>query len=192
MNVTVYFIGICVHIDNDSSSASVILPNGSEGLFAANHSIPAHIAKLSIPAEFVPTLPATIPGLTPVAETNDLLSWQMNGVQLGLQIGSGSPTKAATYCLPSLTLTAYEETPGVQLSLNDAVTNDGAAACVFGITVGTLDTFLPLNSEAVHGKLTVGTDQAELTVTQISDQTTTTITREGGEGGQDEQCRAGA
>ncbi len=171
MNVTVYFSGICVHIDNDFPlNTSVVLPNCSQGLTAANQTIPAHIPKLSIPAQFVATLPATIAGLTPI---NNLLSWQMNGLLLGLPSGSEGLTKAATYCLPSLTLTADTATPGVQLSLNDAV----PPACVFGITGGTLDTFLPPNGQAVHGKLTVtlaGTDQADLTVTDQV--TTTTIT----------------
>jgi len=164
MNVTVVFIGICVHIDDDPSNTRVVLPNCSQGLTAANQFIPAHIAKLSIPAAFVATPPATIAGLTPVDEIDNLLSWQMNGLLIGLQKESGELTKAETYCLPSLTLTA-----GVQLSLND-----DEAACVFGITAGTLDTFLPLDSEAVHGKLTVGTDQADLTVS--NQVTTTTIT----------------
>lgn len=169
MNVTVYFIGICVHIDNDPSNPRVILPDCSDGLDVASENIPAHIARLSIPEEFVAaTLPATIPGLTPLDEVDSLLSWQMSGVRLGLQNGSGEPTKAETYCLPSLTQTAEEETPDVQISLNDA-----PAACVFRMTVGTLDTFVPQGSEAVHGKLTAGADQAVLTVTTINNQTST-------------------
>jgi hypothetical protein len=168
MNVTVFFIGVCVHIDNNFPlNTSVVLPNCSQGLTAAGQTIPPHIAKLSIPAAFVVTPVAPNPGLTLV--TNDW-SWQMNGVQLGLPSGPVGLTKAASYCLPSLTLTA-----GVQLSLSGAVPNP--PACVFGITGGTLDTFLPMNSQAVHGKLTVtldGTDQADLTVT--SQVTTTTIT----------------
>ena len=173
MNVTVYFIGICVHIDNNFPlNTSVVLHNCSQGLTAANQTIPAHIAKLSIPAAFVVNPVAPNPGLTLI--TNDW-SWQMNGVQLALPSGSGGLTKAASYCLPSLTLTADTVTPGVQLSLSGTVTNP--PACVFGITGGTLDTFLPLNSQAVHGKLTVtldGTDQADLTVS--NQETTTTIT----------------
>lgn len=186
MNVTVHFIGICAHINNHlplqpngvsavqeppGSAMRVVLPNVTQGLLVAGTSVSPHFARLYIPPPFVASAPATIPGLTVVPENEGF--WQMNGVQLELPSGSQGLTLAATYCLPSLTLTARAQQ---QLPLNLAVVKDGAAACVFLVTGGTLDTYM--HNNAVLGQLTVTveSDQANLTVTQIWNQTVTPIT----------------
>jgi len=186
MNVTVHFIGICAHITNQlpnkqsdsgptleppGSAMTVVLPNVTQGLHVAGTSVSPHFARLYIPPPFVASAPATIPGLTVVPENEGF--WQMNGVQLELPSGSQALTLAASYCLPSLTLTAGAQQ---QLPLNLAVVNDGAAACVFLVTGGTLDTYT--HGKAILGELTVTveSDQANLTVTQIWNQTITPIT----------------
>jgi len=186
MNVTVHFTGICAHINHQlpikksdsgatleppGSAMKVVLPNVSQGLRVAGTAVSPHFARLYIPPPFVASAPAAIPGLTVEPGNEDY--WLMNGVQLALPSGSQGLTLASTYCLPSLTLTAGAQQ---QLPLNLAVVNDGAAACVFLVTGGTLDTYT--HNNAVLGELTVTveSDQANLTVMQIWNQETATIT----------------
>jgi hypothetical protein len=175
MKVTVYFTGICVHINTTltgpllQSFSRVVLPNCSNGLNVDNKRISPHIATLHIPAQYVDNHQATNPGLAPVLADN--WSWQMNGVQLALQNVPLGVTLAKSYCLPSLTKTVAAE--GVnQLSLND-VLFDGSAACVFEILGGTLDSLK--HREALLGKLTVETDHPQLRVKLIWDETETFI-----------------
>jgi hypothetical protein len=167
MNVTVFFIGICAHIDNLLPSASrVVLPNASLGLRIGDNSVSPHIATLFIPAPFIAQAPPLISGLDPIIPIPGF--WRMGGVQLELANITEDLTLAPDYCLPSLSRTA-----GLKPDLSTAVVDAGAAACVFQVTGGTLDTFL--HGAAVLGSLTVDTDEPVLTVTRIWDQNVATI-----------------
>jgi len=181
MNVTVFFIGICAHIDNQlplkptgtgpvtepaGSVTRVVLPNASLGLRIGDNSVSPHFATLFIPAPFIANAPPVISGLDPIVPIPGF--WRMGGVQLELANVTEDLTLAESYCLPSLSRTA-----GLQPDLSTAVVDAGAAACVFQITGGTLDTLL--HGEAVLGSLTVDTDEPALTVTRVWDQNVATI-----------------
>ena len=181
MKVTVFFIGICAHIDNQlplkptgtgpvtepaGSVTRVVLPNASLGLRIGDNSVSPHFATLFIPAPFIANAPPVISGLDPIVPIPGF--WRMGGVQLELANVTEDLTLAESYCLPSLSRTA-----GLQPDLSTAVVDAGAAACVFQITGGTLDTLL--HGEAVLGSLTVDTDEPALTVTRVWDQNVATI-----------------
>jgi len=167
MKVTVFFIGICAHIDDQLPTASrVVLPNASLGLRIGDDSVSPHHATLFIPAPFIAQAPPVISGLDPIIPIKGF--WRMGGVQLELANVTENLTLAPDYCLPSLSRTA-----GLTPHLSTAVIGAGAAACVFQITAGTLDTFVL--GEAVLGSLTVNTDEPALTVTRIWDQNVATI-----------------
>lgn len=182
MNVTVFFIGICAHIDNllplkptgtgpvtepPGSATRVVLPNVSLGLRIGENAVSPHIATLFIPAPFIAQAPQVISGLDPIVPIPGF--WRMAGVQLELANITEDLTLAQSYCLPSLTRTAG----GLQPDLSTAVVEAGAAACVFEITGGTLDTLL--HGAAVLGSLTVDTDEPTLIVTRVWDQNVATI-----------------
>src|ERR1043166_6556741 len=150
MKVTVHFIGICTHINDVPDLTRVVLINAGFGMNIAQNAISPHTAKLHIPIRFIASAPPATGGLTPVS-SDARMTWTMNGVQLQLGNATGGLIKSADYVLPSLSRTA-----GVpSLALSQRVVGDGAAACEFRISAGTLEAYqLPL-STAIIAKLMI-------------------------------------
>ncbi|HEV7764042.1 MAG TPA: hypothetical protein VGQ76_03470 [Thermoanaerobaculia bacterium] len=177
MQVTVYFVGICTHVNEVPGLTRVLLVNAGFGMNVAGHAIPPHTAALHVPKQFVASAPPTIGGLTP---TSPFFTWTMGGVQLDLSHGTGGALKTTDYtALPSLTQIAGTSA----LTLDQRVTRDGAAACEFRITHGEMDAFQLRTSAAVLSKLTFVTDAPpQLIITRIWDGRIATITLRSADG----------
>lgn len=189
MGISVSFLGICTHVWWEGMTPRVILTNATERINMGGQDIEPHVAKLRIAAKDIvdiDSLPWPSDSLAWPAMSEPIVEWQLDGVRMGIDNGTTSPSKDPEHfhCIPSL-----QNLLGPEVKLgppSQAAVEEGdprLASCIFDVHCGVVSGGALRTNGAVFGMLRTETNgQPRLRIAPFGSATPKIVTlRDGAE-----------